>query len=45
MISLDQLTEAQFINRNAGSGTRVLTDMLLQQVAIARGLTFAELTQ
>ena len=45
MISLDQLTEAQFINRNAGSGTRVLTDMLLQQVAIERGLTFAELTQ
>jgi putative molybdopterin biosynthesis protein len=44
MISLDQLTEAQFINRNAGSGTRVLTDLLLQRVAIARGLTFAELT-
>jgi putative molybdopterin biosynthesis protein len=45
MISLDELTEAQFINRNAGSGTRVLTDLLLKKVAIARGLTFAELTQ
>ena len=45
MVSLDGLAETQFINRNAGSGTRVLTDMLLQRVAVARGLTFPELTQ
>jgi putative molybdopterin biosynthesis protein len=44
MISLNQLPEAQFINRNTGSGTRVLTDKLLKQLASARGLTFHELT-
>jgi molybdate-binding protein len=32
LISLDDLTEAQFINRNAWPGTRVLTGMLLQQL-------------
>jgi molybdate-binding protein len=32
LFSLDELTEAQFINRNAGPGTRVLTGMLLQQL-------------
>jgi putative molybdopterin biosynthesis protein len=45
MISLDRLTETQFINRNAGSGTRVLTDTLLQQIATTRGLEFDALTQ
>jgi len=45
MVSLDGLTERQFINRNAGSGTRVLTNTLLQQVATTRGLEFDALTQ
>jgi molybdenum cofactor synthesis domain-containing protein len=45
MVSLDGLTETQFINRNAGSGTRVLTDTLLQQIATTRGLEFDALTQ
>ena len=45
MVSLDHLTEVQFINRNAGSGTRVLTDMLLQQIATTRGLEFDALIQ
>jgi len=45
MISLDELTETQFINRNAGSGTRVLTDSLLLKIATTRGLPFVELTR
>ncbi|MGZ4926582.1 MAG: substrate-binding domain-containing protein, partial [Halobacteriota archaeon] len=45
MISLDELPEKQFINRNAGSGTRVLTDTLLQKIATTRGLSFVELTR
>jgi putative molybdopterin biosynthesis protein len=45
MVSLDGLAETQFINRNAGSGTRVLTDTLLQQIATTRGLEFDALTQ
>jgi molybdopterin molybdotransferase/putative molybdopterin biosynthesis protein len=45
MVSLDRLAETQFINRNAGSGTRVLTDVLLQQIATTRGLEFDALTQ
>jgi molybdenum cofactor synthesis domain-containing protein len=45
MVSLDDLAQTQFINRNAGSGTRVLTDMLLQKIATTHGLTFDELTQ
>jgi putative molybdopterin biosynthesis protein len=45
MISLDSLPEMQFINRNAGSGTRVLTDTLLQKIATTRGLALDEFTQ
>jgi putative molybdopterin biosynthesis protein len=45
MVSLDALAETQFINRNAGSGTRVLTDMLLRQIATTRELEFDALTQ
>jgi putative molybdopterin biosynthesis protein len=45
MISLAELAQTQFINRNVGSGTRVLTDALLQQIATARGIEFDALTQ
>ena len=34
-----------FVNRNRGSGTRVLTDHLLRAVAKERGVDFAELTK
>ena len=45
MISLAELPQTQFINRNVGSGTRVLTDALLQQIATTRGIEFDVLTQ
>ena len=43
MISLDDLSEKHFINRNRGSGTRVLTDMKLKTIAEKRGISFSEL--
>ena len=33
-----------FINRNVGSGTRILTDILIQKLATDRGLDFQKLT-
>jgi len=45
MISLADLAQTQFINRNVGSGTRVLTDALLQQIATTNGVEFDALTQ
>jgi len=45
MIPFDKLPETHIINRNKGSGTRVLTDMLLDKIAARRGVTFAELTK
>ncbi|MDD1721193.1 MAG: molybdopterin biosynthesis protein, partial [Euryarchaeota archaeon] len=44
-ISLDELPNKSFINRNKGSGTRVLTDMLLETVAAKRKTSFADLTK
>ena len=34
-----------FVNRNRGSGTRVLLDMKLKEIARARGLSFEDLTR
>ncbi len=36
--------DVAFINRNRGSGTRILTDMYLREVAEKRGVSFQELT-
>ena len=43
MISLDDLPEKHLINRNKGSGTRVLTDIELKLIAEKRGISFSEL--
>lgn len=40
----EDIINASFINRNTGSGTRVLTDMKLREIAARRGLSFEELT-
>ncbi len=36
--------DVTFINRNRGSGTRVLTDMYLREIAESEGMAFEELT-
>ncbi|MEM2904662.1 MAG: molybdopterin biosynthesis protein [Candidatus Bathyarchaeia archaeon] len=38
-------TDVSFINRNAGSGTRLLTDLCLRRVAEENGLTLRALTE
>jgi len=43
MISLDDLPEKHLINRNKGSGTRVLTDIELKLIAEKRGISFSDL--
>ena len=43
MISLDDLPKKHLINRNKGSGTRVLTDIKLKRIAKKRGISFSEL--
>jgi len=43
MISLDDLPEKHLINRNKGSGTRVLTDIELKLIAEKRGISFSAL--
>lgn len=40
---LEDIIGARFINRNTGSGTRVLTDLMMKNIALQRGLTFEEL--
>jgi putative molybdopterin biosynthesis protein len=37
------IIDARFINRNTGSGTRVMTDMKLKEVALTRNMSFKEL--
>jgi putative molybdopterin biosynthesis protein len=37
------IINARFINRNTGSGTRVMTDMLLKEVSMMRNMSFEEL--
>jgi putative molybdopterin biosynthesis protein len=37
------IINARFINRNTGSGTRVMTDMKLKEAAIMRNISFEEL--
>jgi putative molybdopterin biosynthesis protein len=37
------IINARFINRNTGSGTRVMTDMLLKDIAKMRNISFEEL--
>ncbi|MGZ4921072.1 MAG: molybdopterin biosynthesis protein [Halobacteriota archaeon] len=44
-ISLNSLAGKRFINRNRGSGTRVLTDIELEKIAMKRGVPFSELIQ
>lgn len=40
---LEEIIGVRFINRNTGSGTRVLTDLQMKEIALQRGLTFEEL--
>ncbi len=40
----EDMVNARIINRNTGSGTRVMTDMKLMEVAKQRGISFEELT-
>ncbi|MDD5474771.1 MAG: molybdopterin biosynthesis protein [Candidatus Methanoperedens sp.] len=40
----EDIINARFINRNTGSGTRVMTDMKLMEVAKLRSISFEELT-
>lgn len=40
----EDMVNARIINRNTGSGTRVMTDMKLMEVAKRRGISFEELT-
>ncbi len=40
----EDIINARIINRNTGSGTRVMTDMKLKDIAKQRGITFEELT-
>jgi putative molybdopterin biosynthesis protein len=42
-VALDDLPEKRLINRNKGSGTRVLMDMELKQIAAKRGVSFFDL--
>ena len=39
----EDMINARIINRNTGSGTRVMTDMKLKKIAKQRGVTFEEL--
>ncbi|MCX9025699.1 MAG: molybdopterin biosynthesis protein [Candidatus Methanoperedens sp.] len=39
----EDIINARIINRNTGSGTRVITDMKLKDIAKQRGVTFEEL--
>ena len=40
----EDIVGARVINRNSGSGTRVMTDMKLREIARQRGVPFEELT-
>ncbi len=40
----EDIIDMRLINRNTGSGTRVMTDMKLSEIAKHRGVSFAELT-
>ncbi len=42
-VSLDDLPDKHLINRNKGSGTRVLLDMELKQIAAKREIPFSDL--
>ncbi len=41
----EDIIGARIINRNTGSGTRVLTDMKLREIALQRGMSFERLTE
>jgi putative molybdopterin biosynthesis protein len=41
----EDTVNARIINRNTGSGTRVLTDMKLRELAMRREVSFGELTE
>jgi putative molybdopterin biosynthesis protein len=43
ILKFEDLTNARFINRNTGSGTRVLTDLKLKEIAKQREISFEEL--
>ncbi|CAG0972756.1 MAG: molybdopterin biosynthesis protein [Candidatus Methanoperedens sp.] len=43
IVKFEDLTNARFINRNTGSGTRVLTDLKLKEIANQREISFEEL--
>lgn len=41
----EDIIDVRIINRNTGSGTRVLTDMKLREMAAKKGVSFEELTE
>lgn len=41
----EDILDVRIINRNTGSGTRVLTDMKLRDIAAEKGVSFKELTE
>lgn len=41
----EDIIGARIINRNTGSGTRVLTDIKLREIALQRGISFEGLTE
>lgn len=40
----EEITNVRIINRNTGSGTRVLTDLKLREIAEQKGISFEDLT-
>ncbi|MBU4222453.1 MAG: molybdopterin biosynthesis protein [Euryarchaeota archaeon] len=40
---LEDILDMRFINRNTGSGTRVLVDLKLREIAAVKGISFEEL--
>ncbi len=41
---IEAIIHARIINRNTGSGTRVITDLMLEDIAEKKGVSFEELT-
>lgn len=41
----EDVVNSRFINRNTGSGTRVMTDIMLKNIAEKQGISFIELTK
>jgi putative molybdopterin biosynthesis protein len=40
---IEDIVDVRFINRNTGSGTRVLVDLKLKEISTIKGISFEEL--